>query len=142
MQVLRLANNEKKPIMSYIYEAMDRGKESIVASFNNNEVKYSGTFAIIDKRWDCQLHHSLHETGHFLYPHHFFNVPNIDKNFKVTYGVYTCIDKVSIDVEENDQALCELPIYRRVEGMFGIPSAIRQRPTLALGKLKYIVLLN
>ena len=39
VQVLRLVNNERKPAMGYIYEAMDRAKEAIIKAFNENEEK-------------------------------------------------------------------------------------------------------
>jgi hypothetical protein len=50
----------KKPAMGYIYEVMDSTKETIQNSFNNNEDKYRQIFDIMDKRWECQLHHPLH----------------------------------------------------------------------------------
>ena len=56
VHVLRLVDNEKKPAMGYIYEAMDRAKEAIKKAFNENEEKYKEIFAIIDRRWDYQLH--------------------------------------------------------------------------------------
>ncbi|RDX85676.1 hypothetical protein CR513_33104, partial [Mucuna pruriens] len=60
VRVLRLVDNEKRPAMSYIYEAMDRAKKAIQKAFNGKEEKYKDIFAIIDRRWDCQLHHPLH----------------------------------------------------------------------------------
>src|SRR5262249_30257402 len=48
--VLRLVNNEKKPAMGYIYEAIDQAKEAIQKTFNENEEKYKEIFSIIDKR--------------------------------------------------------------------------------------------
>ena len=38
--------------MGYIYEAMNRAKDTIVRSFNGNEEKYKEIFKIIDKKWD------------------------------------------------------------------------------------------
>lgn len=46
---------QQKSIIKYIYETMDKTKEIIQKSFNINKEKY------IDKRWECQLHHQLHE---------------------------------------------------------------------------------
>ncbi|XP_073148976.1 uncharacterized protein [Henckelia pumila] len=40
VKVLRLVDGEKRSPMGYIYEAMDRAKEAIAASFNMNEEKY------------------------------------------------------------------------------------------------------
>ncbi|KAH1077183.1 hypothetical protein GLYMA_19G102600v4 [Glycine max] len=68
VKVLRLVDGERKPAMGYIYEAMDKAKETIIKSFNNNESKYKDVFAIIDKRWNCQLHRPLHAAAHFLNP--------------------------------------------------------------------------
>ena len=48
VHVLRLVDNEKKPAMGYIYEAMDRAKEAIQRSFNENVDKYKDIFDIID----------------------------------------------------------------------------------------------
>ena len=72
VSVLRLVDNEKKPAMGFIYEAMDRAKEAIQRAFNNNEGKYKDILAIIDKRWDCQLHHPLHAGGYYLNPKLFY----------------------------------------------------------------------
>ena len=52
VHVLRLVDGEKKTHMGYIYEAMNRAKDTIVRSFNGNEEKYKEIFNIIDKRWE------------------------------------------------------------------------------------------
>ena len=44
VRVLRLVDGEKKTPMGYIYEAMNRVKDTIVRSFNGNEEKYKGIF--------------------------------------------------------------------------------------------------
>ncbi|MCX8905977.1 hypothetical protein, partial [Vibrio parahaemolyticus] len=36
VKVFRLVDSEKRPVMGYIYEAMDRCKEAIMKAFNNN----------------------------------------------------------------------------------------------------------
>jgi hypothetical protein len=66
--VLRLVDSEKKPAMGYIYEAMEKAKETIMKSFDLDESKYKEVFKIIDDRWTCQLHRPLHVAGHFLNP--------------------------------------------------------------------------
>ncbi|RVX19297.1 hypothetical protein CK203_008531 [Vitis vinifera] len=60
VRVLRLVDGEKKAPMGYIYEAMNRAKDTIVRSFNGNEEKYKEIFNIIDKRWEIQFHRPLH----------------------------------------------------------------------------------
>ena len=37
ISILRLVDTEKKPLMGYIYEAMDREKESIASSFGGRK---------------------------------------------------------------------------------------------------------
>ncbi|KAH1162309.1 hypothetical protein GYH30_000984 [Glycine max] len=83
VSVLRLVDNEKKPAMGFIYEAMDRAKETIQRAFSNNEGEYNDILAIIDKRWDCQLHHPLHAAGYYLNSKFFYTNPNIDSDNEV-----------------------------------------------------------
>ena len=94
VQVLRLVNNERKPAMGYMYEAMDRAKEAIIKAFNENEEKYSNIFEIIDKRWECQLHRPLHAAGHFLNPEYFYFDDNIATNQEIIVGLYACIQRL------------------------------------------------
>ncbi|RVW89779.1 hypothetical protein CK203_034374 [Vitis vinifera] len=63
VRVLRLVDGEKKTLMRYIYEDLNRAKDTIVRSFNRNEEKYKEIFNIIDKRWEIQLHRPLHAAG-------------------------------------------------------------------------------
>ncbi|KAK4271022.1 hypothetical protein QN277_019778 [Acacia crassicarpa] len=134
VRVLRLVDNEKRPAMEYIYEAMDRAKEAIQKSFNGNEDKYKDIFAIIDRRWDCQLHHPLHAAGHYLNPECFYANPQIDNYAELISGLYKCIDKLSVNDEEVDKIHGQLEKYRRAKGLFGMNAAVRQRnksaPTL------------
>ncbi|KAL0844369.1 hypothetical protein Bca101_017615 [Brassica carinata] len=50
VKALRLVDGEKKPAMGYIYEAMDRAKETIAQTFNHREDQYQRAFEIIDER--------------------------------------------------------------------------------------------
>jgi len=83
VSVLRLVDNEKKLAMGFIYESMDRAKEEIQRAFNNNEGKYKDILAIIDKRWDCQLHRPLHAAGYYLNSKFLYTNPNIDNDNEV-----------------------------------------------------------
>ena len=78
VHVLCLVDGEKKAPMGYIYEAMNRAKDTIVRSFNGNEEKYKEIFNIIDKRWEIQLHRPLHAAGYFLNPEFFYDKPEIE----------------------------------------------------------------
>ncbi|XP_073017843.1 uncharacterized protein [Primulina eburnea] len=74
LEVLRLVDGEKKPIMGYIYEAMDRAKEKIAKYFGNNEDMYKDVFEIMDNRWQLELHQDLHATSYFLNPRFFTQI--------------------------------------------------------------------
>ncbi|KAH1087150.1 hypothetical protein GLYMA_07G163900v4 [Glycine max] len=95
VKVLRLVDGERKPAMGYTYEAMDKAKETIIKSFNNNESKYKDVFAIIDKRWNCQLHRPLHAVAYFLNPEFFYGNTDLEFDFEVTNGLFDCIKKMA-----------------------------------------------
>ncbi|XP_027915193.1 uncharacterized protein LOC114174556 [Vigna unguiculata] len=85
---------ERKAVMGYKYEAMEKAKESIMKSFNNDESKYNDVFTIIDNRWTCQLHRPLHAAGHFLNPEFFYSNPDMEYDLEVTNGLYDCIRRL------------------------------------------------
>ena len=59
VKVLKLVDQDKKPTLSIIYEAMDRAKLAIKASVKHWE-RY---WEVIDIRWANQLHRHLHAAG-------------------------------------------------------------------------------
>lgn len=134
VRVLRLVDSEKKPAMGYIYEAMEKAKEAIMKSFDENESKYKEVFEIIDNRWTCQLHRPLHAAGHFLNPEYFYSNPAIEFDFEVTNGLYACIERLVPTPEGKQKILEELPIYKTGGGMFGNKFAILARKTLSPGE--------
>ncbi|KAG5022664.1 hypothetical protein JHK85_019006 [Glycine max] len=118
VSVLRLVDNEKKPAMGFIYEAMDRAKKAIQRAFNNNEGKYKDILAIIDKRWDCQLHHPLHAG--------------------VVDGLYKCIDKLSEDDDFVVEVHKQLVVYKRARERFGMTAAVKARTEISPGKTPHL----
>ncbi|KAG4912624.1 hypothetical protein JHK86_053057 [Glycine max] len=131
VSVLRLVDNEKKPAMGFIYEAMDRVKEAIQRAFNNNEGKYKDILAIIDKRWDCQLHHPLHAAGYYLNPKFFYTNPNIDSDNEVVDGLYKCIDKLSEDDDFVVEVHKQLLVYKRAGERFGMTATMKARTEIS-----------
>lgn len=140
VRVLRLVDNERKPAMGYLYEAMDRAKEAITSAFNGREEKYKDIFKIIDDRWECQLHHPLHAAGHFLNPGFFYDDPNIEFDSEVTSGLYACIEKLVSDQNVQVKIMDELSLYKKAEGLFGFPLAIKTRKMKAPGKIYHLIL--
>nr|XP_033509611.1 uncharacterized protein LOC104087391 [Nicotiana tomentosiformis] len=51
IRVLRMVDGERKPPMGYLYEIMDRAKETIETSFEGDVRKYEKVFEIIDSRY-------------------------------------------------------------------------------------------
>ncbi|CAM8979646.1 unnamed protein product [Rhodiola kirilowii] len=125
IEVLRMVDGERKPPMGYIYEAMDRAKETIAKSFSAKK-DYELAFQIIDRRWDCQLHQPLHAAGYYLNPE--FQYDNLSSSCaEVMSGLYACIRRLIPDMEVQDKITDELDLYRNASGLFGDDLAVRQR---------------
>ncbi|KAL8151849.1 hypothetical protein V2J09_021657 [Rumex salicifolius] len=110
VKVLRMVDSDK-PSMGYIYCAIDRVKEAMLKSFNGQEEKCKKAIDIIDKRWECQLHHPLHAAGYFLNRISFMMIL---KEFLQTQ-------------KDQDEVQDEFPKYINGEGLFGRHIAIRAR---------------
>ncbi|XP_075086058.1 uncharacterized protein LOC142168802 [Nicotiana tabacum] len=94
VKVLRLVDGEQRPHMGYLYEAMDRAKEAIQASFSDQRI-YKRVFEIIDKRWDSKLHSPLHAAELVLNPELFYdNEERILGDEPLWNGYYECIEKL------------------------------------------------
>ena len=122
--------------MGYIYVAMVVAKESIEKVFNSNSSKYKAVFVIIDKRWECQLHHPLHSAGYYLNPEYYYEKPEIENDPKLVRGLSKCIETLSESDEVEDKISVQLAQYKGATGLFGIRATIRQRLTLAPGKME------
>ncbi|KAG5121908.1 hypothetical protein GLYMA_14G145100v4 [Glycine max] len=118
VSVLRLVNNEKKPAIA----------------FNNNERKYMDILVIINKRWDCQLHHPLHAADYYLNPKFFYTNPNIDSDNEVVDGLYKCIDKLSEDDDFVVEVHKQLLVYKRAGERFGMTAAMKARTKISLAE--------
>ncbi|KAM0024561.1 putative transcription factor/ chromatin remodeling BED-type(Zn) family [Helianthus debilis subsp. tardiflorus] len=128
VSLLRLVAGEKKLAMGYMYNAMDKAKETIRKSFNKKKEFYDKTFDIIDNRWECQLNRPLHAAGHYLNPSIFYDdVKLILEDEEIMDDLYSCIERLSPTVEDEDLILEELSKYQNAEGLFGKNAAIRQR---------------
>ncbi|XP_058010208.1 uncharacterized protein LOC110670461 [Hevea brasiliensis] len=127
VRVLRLVDGEKMHAMGYIYEAMDRAKEAIAKSFNENEEKYRTIFEIIDKRWESQLHRPLHAAGYYLNPEFFYSNEKINEDVEVVTGLYQVVVRLIPSKEEQDKIMAQLPFYQNAEGIFGMDMAIRNQ---------------
>ncbi|KAJ9688880.1 hypothetical protein PVL29_014498 [Vitis rotundifolia] len=131
VRVLRLVDGEKKAPIGYIYEAMNRVKDTIVRSFNGNEEKYKEIFNIIDKRWEIQLHRPLHAVGYFLNPEFFYDKPEIEYDAEIMSDLYKCILRLIRDPAKQEKVVAEVSLYTNAQGLFGNELAVRTRKTRA-----------
>ena len=115
--------------MGYIYEAMDRAKETIAETFFGDADKYKDVFAIIDRRWDVQLYPPLHATGFYLNPRFFYKDLSVKADKEIFNGVMDCIEKLIPCLQTQYRILDDLATYEQALGLFGKPMAIRQRST-------------
>lgn len=133
VKVLRMVDGERKPPMGYIYEAMDRAKETISKSFQMREEEYKKAFEFIDRRWECQLHRPLHATGYFLNPALYYDDPEGVACQEVMMGFHQCLTRLTWDSEIEDKISEEIITYREATGLFGLDIAKRQRKTKSPG---------
>ncbi|XP_019261290.1 PREDICTED: uncharacterized protein LOC109239218 [Nicotiana attenuata] len=102
--VLCMVDGERKPPMGYLYEAMDRAKETIEASFEGDLRKYEKVFEIIDRRWSDQLHRPLHAASHILNSGLFYkNNKDGTLDLEVWVGYHKRIEKLVPDAAMVDQ---------------------------------------
>ncbi|XP_059070586.1 uncharacterized protein LOC131860220 [Cryptomeria japonica] len=129
VRVLRLVDGDKTP-MGYLYEAMDRAKESIKNYYKGDRLKFDPIWEIVDRRWNNQLHQPIHAAGYFLNPHFRFGGSYSDSNGEVMEGLSTCIERMVPDVEERDLIVSELQNYEGGRGkLFSSELARRGRTT-------------
>ncbi|XP_070018248.1 uncharacterized protein [Nicotiana sylvestris] len=128
IRVLRMVDGERKPPMGYLYEVMDRAKETIAASFEGDVRKYEIFFEIIDNRWTDQLHRPLHAAGHLLNPGLFYkNTRDDTLALEVWIGYHEFLEKLVPNLATVDQIGAEFGRYSQVDGLFGIQATIRTR---------------
>ena len=124
-------DGERKATMGYIYETMEKVKETIVKSFNKDESKYNDVFIIIDNRWTCQLHRPLHTVGHLLNLEFFYSNLKMEYDLEVTNGLYDCIRRLVPRKDLQQKILTELPFYKSANGLFDYDFFKESRKTTA-----------
>ncbi|GKU96674.1 hypothetical protein SLEP1_g9886 [Rubroshorea leprosula] len=129
VRVLRLVDNEEKPSMGYLYEAIDKAKETIKKNFNNRLSQYMPYIKVIDARWDKQLYSPLHSAGCFLNPGIYFRL-GFNKQTAITRGLFNTLTTLIPDEEKQDLISSQLEEYKKATGTFRMSLAIRQREKL------------
>lgn len=67
----------------------------IEKAFNLNSSKCKAVFEIIDKKWECQLHHPLHVAGYYLNPEYYYDKLKIKNDLKLVRHLRKCIETLS-----------------------------------------------
>eukprot|EP00253_Pinus_taeda_P027186 PITA_27186 len=108
VKVLRLVDGERLA-MGFIYESMDQAKEHIKTVYKDRVAKYGPIWAIIDERWNNQLHRPIHAAGYFLNPRYHYKAKESGAlRGEVRDGLIDCIDRM-IPLESD-----QLEIHRQV----------------------------
>eukprot|EP00253_Pinus_taeda_P035513 PITA_35513 len=116
VKLLQLVDGERLA-MGFIYEAMDQAKEKIKRAYRDRVAKYGPIWAIIDKRWNNQLHRPIHAAVYFLNPRYHYKAKESGAlTGEVRDRLIDCIDHM-IPLESD-----QLEIHRRVT-TFNNPSS-------------------
>ena len=102
VRVLRLVDGDEKPIMGYLYEAMDKAKEEIKRRLKNKVSLYGHYIRVIDARWDKQLHSPLHAAGCFFNPAIYFR-PSFKRQNEVQRGLLSTLMRLVPDPDIQDK---------------------------------------
>lgn len=117
VRVFWLTNNENKPTIRYIYEVMNKANEMIQKYFYGKEENYKKIFTIIDKRYNCQLNHSLHIAWYYLNSEFFYKNTSVEFDAEIINGLYQCIVRLVPNLKVQDKIIRELSLYKNVDGL-------------------------
>uniref|UniRef100_A0ACD5XUR6 Uncharacterized protein n=1 Tax=Avena sativa TaxID=4498 RepID=A0ACD5XUR6_AVESA len=130
LRVLRLVDSNEKPSMGYLYDAMEKAKESIRRRLMHNACLYGRYVRVIDAMLEKQLHSPLHAAGCFFNPSIYFS-PSFKMQSIVSRGLIKTITSLVRGDEIQDKVFLQLEEYKKSTGDFGLPIAIRQREKLS-----------
>lgn len=131
--VLRIACNQKRAAMGYVFAGIYRAKEIIKRELVKKE-DYTIYWNIIDQRWKKLWHLPLHAAGFYLNPKFFYSIGGEVPN-SIMSGMFDCIERLVPDIKVQDTIIKEINIYKNAVGDLGRKLAIRARDTLLPGIL-------
>ncbi|XP_020224185.2 uncharacterized protein LOC109806220 [Cajanus cajan] len=135
VKVLRLVDGDEKPTMGFIYEAIDRAKQSIQKSSRY----YSQYQEIIDKRWRF-MHSDLHSAGYFLNPQFQYGVEHGSDVYRETFeGTKKVIMKLERNMDDQIKALNSLVLFKDMGETFATPQAQRAWSRMNPGKYSFFL---
>ncbi|XP_054810023.1 uncharacterized protein LOC129311656 isoform X2 [Prosopis cineraria] len=131
IKILRMVDGDM-PAMGYIYEGIERTKVLIKSYYKGIEEKYLPIWDIIDRRWNRQLHSSLHAAAAFLNPSIFYS-PNFKMDLRMRNGFQEVMLKMATTDIDKMEITKEHPIYINAQGALGTDFAILGRTLNAPG---------
>ena len=136
VKVLILVDSDK-PTMGYLYEAMDRAKESIrsynVGKGTPGQNRHKMLWDLIDTRWTGMLHRPIHATALFLNPAFSYKC-KFDFDEEVLEGLIECINTMVANFETCTSITREMEMNQEATGLFGYVDAIHARTILTPSK--------
>ncbi|KAK3011670.1 hypothetical protein RJ639_010683, partial [Escallonia herrerae] len=130
LNVLQLTDNEERPSIGYIYDAMQKAKENAMVVFNNEESDYLPYLNIIDRIWVEELHSPLHAAGWYLNPSIFYK-PGFSTSKVIQKGLLDCIETLEPNLTSQVLITSHIKSYEDAVGDFGRPMALGGRESLA-----------
>ncbi|CAB4310101.1 unnamed protein product [Prunus armeniaca] len=131
LKILRVVDGDM-PAMGYMYEGIERAKVAIKTHYKGIEEKYMLLWDIIDRRWNMQLHSSLHAAAASLNPSIFYS-PNFKIDLGVRNGFQDTMLKMATTQEDKMDITKEHPMYVNAQGALGTDFAIMGRTLNAPG---------
>ena len=133
---MRLVDSDK-PAMGYLYEAMDRVKESIrsyyVGKGTLGHNRHMMLWELIDTWWTGMLHQPIHTAALFLNPSFSYKC-KFDFDEEVLEGLIKCMNRMVPNFETRESITREMEMYREATGLFGYADAVRARNNLTPSK--------
>eukprot|EP00253_Pinus_taeda_P013240 PITA_13240 len=131
VKVLRLVDGEKTA-MGYLYEAMDRAKESIQAYYDDKGdegfQKQLLLWEVIDERWNNTLHRPIHVAGIYLNPA--FSYPcGFLFDAEIMDGFLTCVQRMVRSPTEHAEISKEMEIYKMTGSTFSFEMVVVDKKT-------------
>lgn len=117
---------------------MDQAKEQIKRAYKDKVAKYGPIWAIIDERWNNQLHHPIHAARYFLNPRYHYKVLPVGAlSGEVRDGLIDCIDRIILLECDQLEIHRQITTISKATGTFGKNLAKIAREADEPGKQKF-----
>jgi hypothetical protein len=144
VKVLRLVDGDK-PTMGYLYEAMDRAKESIRAYYvdkgDQGHERKEMIWMVIDDRWNHTLHRPIHAAGLYLNPAFSYSY-GFRFDSEVMSGFFECVQRMVPSAADRLELSQQLELYKRSIGLFRFEMAINDRKNIMPSKFHLVLSFN